>query len=59
LEISSWALRLGAYIHILRHEYNLDIRTEHEEHDGGTHGRYFLNTPVEILNAELLEGKKQ
>lgn len=54
LEISTWALRLGAYIHDLRRDCGLDIETQREPHDdeGGWHGRYVLITPVEILEAE-------
>lgn len=48
-EMSCWAYRLGAYVHILRREYGLDIATLREEHEGGWHGRYVLHTPVEIL----------
>ncbi len=49
LEMSSWAYRLGAYIHILRRDYGLDIQTLKEKHPGGWHARYVLHTPVEIL----------
>lgn len=49
LEVSSWALRLGAYIFTLRHGYGLSIVTLREPHDGGSHGRYVLNDVVEIL----------
>ena len=49
LEVSCWAYRLAAYIHILRTEYNLDISTRREAHEGGHHGRYFLHSKVEIL----------
>ena len=48
LEMSTWAYRLGAYIHNLRRDHNLDIATLREEHPGGWHARYVLNTPVEI-----------
>jgi hypothetical protein len=58
LEMSSWALRLANYIHILRHRYNLIIRMEYEEHDGGTHARYFLDTPIEVVEIELSDGEK-
>lgn len=53
LEMSSWALRLGAYVHVLRHEYGLDITTAREEHEGGWHGRYVLHTPVEIIGIQF------
>ena len=49
LEVSSWAYRLGAYIQILRHDFNLDIRTDKEEHPNGWHARYVLITQVEII----------
>ena len=49
LELSSWAYRLGAYVHILRHEYGLAIETLREPHDGGWHGRYVLHTPCQII----------
>lgn len=53
LEMSSWALRLAHYIHVLRKDYGLDISTEHENHGGqfpGRHGRYRLHTRVRILD---------
>ena len=50
LELSSWALRLAAYVHELRQGYGMDIVTQREEHEGGWHGRYVLHTPVEILD---------
>lgn len=57
LEISSWALRLSHYVHILRTDprYNLDIETAYEDHevDGmgpGRHGRYRLISRVELLH---------
>lgn len=53
LEISSWAFRLGAYIHILREDYGLDIEMVREDHEGGWHGRYILHTPVTILEAKF------
>ncbi len=50
LEMSSWALRLGAYIHRLREMGLRDyIITEREEHEDGWHGRYILTIPVAIL----------
>ena len=49
LEISSWAYRLGAYVHVLRHDYGLAIETLREPHDGGWHGRYVLHTPCRII----------
>lgn len=50
LEVSNtWALRLSAYVHTLRHEYGLEIETKREPHEGGYHARYVLHTPVEII----------
>lgn len=49
LEMSSWAYRLGAYVHRLRHDYGLAIETLREPHVGGWHGRYFLHTPCRIV----------
>lgn len=54
LEISTWALRLSAYIHTLRHDYGLDIYTRYEPHDGGKHARYFLLTAVEIIETGFI-----
>ena len=48
LEVNSWAYRLGAYVHTLRHHYGLAIETVREPHDGGWHGRYVLRSPVSI-----------
>jgi len=44
--------RLSSYVHDLRHVFGLDIETQHESHGGafpGTHGRYFLRSPVEVM----------
>jgi len=50
LELSNtWALRLGAYVFQLRHDYGLHIITQREMHDGGWHARYVLITPVTII----------
>jgi hypothetical protein len=49
LELSTWALRLAAYIHTLRRQHKLSILTLTEKHPGGTHGRYVLRTPVSIV----------
>ena len=49
LELSSWAYRLDAYVHTLRHAYGLAIETLREPHDGGWHGRYVLHTPCQII----------
>lgn len=45
--------RWSAYVHALRHERGLDIQTINEAHDGqfaGTHARYVLHSPVEIIS---------
>lgn len=49
LEMSTWALRLAAYVHILRTQCGLAIITLWENHPGGKHGRYVLQTTVQIL----------
>ncbi|GGK28226.1 winged helix domain-containing protein [Salinarimonas ramus] len=46
------AFRLGAYVHDLRRE-GLGIRTEREPHDGGTHARYVLETPVTVIGVDV------
>ncbi len=46
LEMNSWAYRLGAYVHTLRHRHGLAIETLREPHEGGWHGRYVLHSPV-------------
>jgi hypothetical protein len=51
LEVSSWAFRLAAYIHLLRTEYGLDIATVSEPHEGGKHARYFLRDDVRLVHA--------
>jgi hypothetical protein len=53
LELSSWAYRLGAYVHTLRHDYGLAIETLREPHDGGWHGRYVLHTPCQIIGGAV------
>lgn len=49
LEVNSWAYRLGAYVHRLRHENGLAIETVREKHDGGWHGRYVLRCAVVLV----------
>lgn len=51
LEAETWAFRLAAYVHVLRHQFGLNIHMEHETHDGGWHGRYVLRSPVSIGEA--------
>jgi hypothetical protein len=56
LECSTWAYRLAAYCHDLRRDQGLAIRCDREEHPGGWHWRHVLETPVEIVTVELVEG---
>lgn len=49
-EMSNWALRLSAYIHILRQDYGLSIETVREPHKGGSHGRYILHSNVTLVH---------
>lgn len=56
-EMSNWALRLGAYVHILRHKHHVNIRTDMEPHEGGSHGRYVLVSSITILSVEDLRKK--
>jgi len=51
LEVATWAYRLGAYVHTLRHRHGLSIETRRELHEGGWHGRYVLCSPVAIGEA--------
>ncbi len=46
---AGWAVRLAAYVHRLRSECGLVIETRRESHLGGSHGRYLLHTPVEVM----------
>jgi hypothetical protein len=48
LEVNSWAYRLGAYVHLLRHDCGLAIETVREPHEGGWHGRYVLRCRVTL-----------
>ncbi len=46
--------RWSAYVHKLRHEFDLDIETIHESHGGtypGTHARYVLRSKVRFPEA--------
>jgi hypothetical protein len=49
LELSTWALRLAHYVLCLR-RLGLDVELERENHPGGWHGRYRLQTGVQILD---------
>jgi Helix-turn-helix domain len=46
-----WAVRLAAYVNDLR-RMGVDIRTIREAHEGGSHGRYVLMSPVAIVSKE-------
>jgi hypothetical protein len=46
---AGWAVRLAAYIHDLKHDFGVPIVATREEHDGGSHARYFLVGRVEVL----------
>ena len=48
LEAATWAYRLAAYCHDLRHKHGLSIRTDKESHPGGWHGRHVLESDVRI-----------
>ena len=41
--------RLAAYIHTLSKRRFLNIEMTREKHDGGWHGRWFLKSPLEII----------
>lgn len=55
-EVAGWAYRMAAYCHELRHRHGLVIRTDREKHEGGSHGRHILLTPVEILEVKRPNG---
>ena len=45
--------RWSTYVHALRHERGLDIQTINEAHASqfaGTHARYVLHSPVQIIS---------
>lgn len=51
--IDNPAPRWSAYVHNLRRNQRLVIQTRHEPHKGqfaGTHGRYVLQSAVEIIS---------
>ena len=49
LEVTTWALRLAAYVHDLRKRHGLAIETLREGHEGGWHGRYVLRAAVRLV----------
>jgi hypothetical protein len=58
LELSTWALRLAAYVHTLR-RLGLVITLLREPHPGGWHGRYVLASPVRLLSIGAGDGGAQ
>ena len=54
-EVSTWAYRFSAYCYELKHKHGLSIRTDREKHEGGSHGRHTLLTPVEVLEVKRPE----
>jgi hypothetical protein len=57
LECSTRAYRLAASCYDLRRDHGLAIRCDREEHPGGWHGRHVLETPVEVVRVEMVEGE--
>ncbi|MCH7832931.1 MAG: hypothetical protein IIC55_08685 [Proteobacteria bacterium] len=54
LDLAHWAVRLSHYVWVLRHRHGLHIDMIEEAHGGdypGKHGRYFLRTTVELIDA--------
>ncbi len=49
LEANSWAFRLAAYVHDLRHRFDLTIEMIREPHGQDWHGRYVLRSDVSIV----------
>jgi hypothetical protein len=51
LEVSSWALRLAAYVHTLRDKHGLHIETKTERFGKASLcGRYVLHTKIELVS---------
>ncbi len=51
--------RWSAYVYDLRHDHGIEIETRNEPHGGpfaGTHARYFLKSPVTIVERSASEG---
>jgi len=58
LELSNtWAVRLSQYIKDLRDKHGLDIEMVREENSHHWHGRYFLQTPVDIVEIHYTDNK--
>ena len=51
LEVSTWALRLAAYVHSLR-RLGIAVSMLRETHPGGWHGRYVLASPVTVQRVD-------
>jgi hypothetical protein len=58
LEVSTWALRLAAYVHSLR-RLGIVVSMLREPHPGGWHGRYVLSSPVAVQCVGCGEGGGQ
>lgn len=58
LEVSTWALRLAAYVHSLR-RLGLAVSMLREPHPGGWHGRYVLASPVQLQSVTAIDGGAQ
>jgi hypothetical protein len=58
LEVSTWALRLAAYVHSLR-RLGLAVSMLREPHPGGWHGRYVLASPVQLQSVTASDGGAQ
>lgn len=50
ISVCNTAWRLANYVFYLRGACKLDIKTEKEPHDGGTHARYFLISDVIVVD---------
>lgn len=56
ISVCNTAWRLANYVFYLRGACELDIKTEKEPHDGGTHARYFLISDIIIMDI-IINGK--
>ena len=58
LELSNtFAIRTSQYISDLRHKHGIIIDMEKETNPYGWHGRYFLKTPVDIVEIHYIKNK--
>ena len=53
VSVCGWGYRLAHYVMKLR-RHGLDIAMAHEAHAGGWHGRYTLETPIEMLSGGVI-----